>query len=155
MAVPDHCSAYVLDRQQYWLKPVSNTFHGLDIFAPVAAHLASGVSPERLGEPTSSVVRLHVPGPERRGEFANGRIVYADRFGNLVSNLRSSDLPAEGVWVEVGGKRIESLSESYAGGGPLLALVGSHGYLEVARNLGSAAAEMGIGVGAGVKVWSA
>ena len=153
MAVPDRCKAFVLDRQEYWLTPVSNTFHGRDIFAPVAAHLATGVPPERLGEPVSSVVWLNLPRPERQGEAVSGRIVYVDSFGNLVSNLRISDLPGESLWVEVGGKRVEGLRHSYEGGGPLVALVGSHGCLEIARNLGSAAVELGAGVGDVVTAW--
>ncbi|MCH8206579.1 MAG: SAM-dependent chlorinase/fluorinase [Chloroflexi bacterium] len=148
--VPDGCAAYVLDRDRHWLKPTSDTFHGRDIFAPVAAHLATGVRPEDLGTPTPTVQCLAIPQAVERGDIIEGRIIHVDRFGNLVSNIRLAG--ASPVAVGIAGTRIPGLSHSYAGGREVLALVGSHGYLEVALREGSAAKHLGAGVGARVDV---
>jgi len=142
----------VLNQQKYWLKPLSYTFHGRDIFAPVAAHLAAGVTPEELGEPVERVVCLDVPSPVRQGDVIQGRIIHIDRFGNLTSNVRLGGVVEKSVQVEIGGRRIQGLSRSYAGSKGMLAITGSHGYLEIAVREGSAAQQLGAKVGARVKV---
>ena len=150
--VPDGFSAYALTRDEYWRRPVTDTFHGRDIFAPVAAHLARGVPPEQLGDIVDQVTCLNIYPPDRRGGAVEGRVIFVDHFGNLVSNIRSGHLPGDGVEVEVGGRTIRELVRSFAEGGHLLALVGSHGFLEVAARNGSAAARLGVGVGSSVRV---
>ena len=150
--VPPGCTAYVLNRDQYWLKPVSNTFHGRDIFAPAAATLAAGISHEELGEAVDEVVCLYLLRTLVKGNVIEGRIIYIDRFGNLVSNIRQSDLPDTSVRVEVEGTAIHGVGRTYASGTGLLAIIGSHGYLEIAETQGSAAQHLGARVGTGVKV---
>lgn len=150
--LPRGCAAYALSREEFWRKPVSYTFHGRDIFAPAAAHLAAGVPPEKLGDPLDRLVCLNVPRPQKRGNTILGRIIYVDRFGNLVSNIRLDGANGERVEVEIEGRRISGLSRSYAGGPELLAIIGSHGYLEVAVRNGSAMQLIGAGMGSRVKV---
>ena len=149
--VPDGCRAYSLDRREYWLHRVSDTFHGRDILAPVAAHLAAGVPPEDLGEPLDSLVRLAVPRPRSVDGWREGQVIYVDRFGNLVSNIRMETPTGwDGFEVGIGGALIRGLSRSYAGADGLLAIVGSSGYLEVAAKNGSAARQLAAGVGSKV-----
>ena len=150
--LPDECAAYVLNLDRYWLKPTSKTFHGRDIFAPAAAHLASGVSPEELGEPIATLQCLDIPRPAERHGVIEGRVIHVDRFGNLVSNIRLDNQTPGSVLVKIAGRRIQGLSRSYAAAGEILAIVGSHGYLEVALRNGSAAKQLGAGVGAKMEV---
>ena len=152
VSVPERCAAYVLDRCEYWLEPVSSTFHGRDIFAPVAAHVAAGVEPERLGTAVDKLVCLDLPGPVVEEDTIWGRVIYVDRFGNLVCNIRPSDVACRQADIEIGGRLIRGLSRTFADGDGLLALIGSHGYLEVALTEGSAAEHLRAAVGAGVKV---
>ena len=152
--LPEGCRAYVLDRDELWLKPLSGTFHGRDIFAPVAAHLSAGVEPEEMGRPVDHTVSLYVPQPVERDNAIHGRIIYVDRFGNLVSNIRPGDFAGDSVDVEIEGTSIRGLSRSYAGGEGPLAIVGSHDYLEIAVNEGSAAERLQARVGTSVKLRS-
>ncbi len=150
--LPEACSAYVLDRDEYWLKPVSNTFHGRDIFAPVAAHLSNGVAPDALGTPVEEIVCLNVPRPLEKGNVISGRVIHIDHFGNLVSNIRSGAVTGSRVEVEVKGRSIRGLSLSYASPTGLLAIVGSHGYLEIAERNGNASDLLGAMVGTSIRV---
>ena len=150
--VPGGCSAYSLTNQEYWRHPVSRTFHGRDIFAAVAGHLSRGVPPQELGEEVDSVLALYVPAPVARDGVVEGWILFVDHFGNLVSNIRSADLPGSEVQVEIGGVPIAGLSRTFADSEGLLALVGSRDYLEIAEANGSAAERLGVGVGARVRV---
>ena len=144
--VPRACAAFTLNREEYQLKPVSNTFHPRDVFAPTAAHLSKGIPPEALGEPVDQVVCLGIPQPIERQGVIQGRIIYVDRFGNLISNIGRSSVIKGSVTVKIEGSRIEGLSRSYSGEG-LVALIGSQGYLEVAIGRGSAAQRLGANVG--------
>jgi hypothetical protein len=158
VALPPSLAAYSLETPRYWLHPVSRTFHGRDIFAPVAAHLSLGATPEDMGRPVEDMVWLAAPQPETRGNVTHGEVVYADNFGNLVTNIPAGALEQEGeTLVEVKGRRITGLAQTFSHGdsspgGVLLALVGSHGYLEVAVRNGSAALTLGAGVGEPVRV---
>ena len=76
-----------LTNPKYFLKPVSHTFHGRDIFAPAAAHLSRGISLASLGNPISDPVLLDLPDPVFKKNSLTGRVLYADRFGNLITNL--------------------------------------------------------------------
>ena len=151
-ALPEDCRAYVLNRPEYWLQPLSDTFHGRDLFAPVAAHLSRGVSAEELGEPVNELVCLHVPSPVATGDGVKGRIIHVDHYGNLVSNITAADMPGVAVQVEIAGQRISGISRSFAEGGELVAIIGSHSYLEVARRNGDGAGYLGAGVGSVVTV---
>lgn len=145
-------SAVALANAGYFLSPVSATFHGRDVFAPVAAHLSRGVPLASFGPPLDELVVL--PGrtlESRTGEIV-GEVVTIDHFGNAITNIPGSllDDPARTV-VSVAGQEIVGVSHHYAERPGLLALVGSAGCLEVAVNGGSAAA-LGIGVGDRVAV---
>jgi S-adenosylmethionine hydrolase len=155
--VPPGCAAYQLTNPDYWLHPVSSTFHGRDIFAPVAAHLSLGVAPQALGTPVADLVWLPGLQPAREDGAILGEVLYADHFGNLITNISSQDLAGYTVTeVEISNRRIPRLSGTYHGGdapaGELVALIGSHGYLEIARPDGSAAAALGVGAGEPVRV---
>ncbi len=133
--------------------PVSATFHGRDIFAPVAAYLVQGGLLERVGPEAASPVRLARVRPERTASGVQGVIERADRFGNLATNLPAG-LVAGAVDVAVAGRSLGPLQATYAdvAAGTPLALVGSDGFLEIAVRDGSAAAIPGFGPGAAVSV---
>ncbi len=149
--LPRGCAAFTLDRPEFWRHPVSRTFHGRDLFAPVAAHLALGTSPEDLGVETDHLDVLPLPRPREGAGRVDGNVIYVDHFGNLVTNIRLDGAPTV-VGVEVAGRTISGLSPSYQAGGGLLAIVGSHGYLEVAWTRDSAARRLGAKVGTPVTV---
>jgi S-adenosylmethionine hydrolase len=140
------------------LFPVSATFHGRDVFAPVAAHLANGLSLGELGPPVKDPLLLPDPQPQRLpGGQLRAEIVHVDRFGNLVTNVKS--LTEQGsalgdIRIVVEGQSL-TVQRTYTDVAPgtLLALVGSDGYLELAVRDGSATEQLGIGVGAPVQVW--
>jgi S-adenosylmethionine hydrolase len=156
--VPPGCAAYQLTNPQYWVHPVSRTFHGRDIFAPVAANLSLGTSPETLGQRITELVWLPTPEPTCEGNTIQGRVVTTDHFGNLITNISDQSLAGAGaVQVEIKGRRITGLSRTFHDeeskeAGPLLALVGSHGYLEIALRDGNAAGELMAGPGEPVYV---
>lgn len=151
--MPDGCNAFVLDRSEYWLPNVSNTFHGRDIFAPVAAHLASGVRPESLGRPVDDLISFDLPIPRMEGDDIVGRIIFVDSFGNLVSNITLDPENISEAKVMIAGRQIDGMSRSYFDApSQLLAMVGSLGYLEIAVNNGSAQEFLNVGVGAQVTV---
>ena len=158
VSLPSDCAAYYLTNSRYWLSPLSPTFHGRDIFSPVAAHLSLGVSPDQLGQPTREMVWLPVPQPTRSGNNISGEVLYADHFGNLVTNIPARELAdAALLEVEIKGRRINQLSRTFhdqdavqAGG--LLALLGSHGYLEIAVTDGSASTVLSVDTGEPVHV---
>ena len=152
--------AYELTESQYWLPDVSRTFHGRDVFAPVAAHLARGTPPEKMGHRIFDAVRLPLDAPVRHPDgHISGQVVYADRFGNLITDIPADWVGPEsesGSWhCEVDGQRIARLSTAYSEvlQGELLALISSAGTLEIAVREGSAAQLLGIGTGAPVRVY--
>ncbi|NLW49619.1 MAG: SAM-dependent chlorinase/fluorinase [Candidatus Brocadiaceae bacterium] len=137
---------------QYFLKERSATFHGRDVFAPVAAHLAEGVEPQKLGPARKALESLHLPRPVRCADGSlRGEIIYIDHFGNLITNIRRATLdrsfggPPEQLQLRVKRRLVPGIRSTYADGadGELLALVGSSGHLEVAVNGGSAARMLG------------
>jgi S-adenosylmethionine hydrolase len=152
LPVPVGCQAYVLENPKYWRSPVSNTFHGRDVFAPVAAHLAMGVQPTSLGPETDALVALPQTEPERTPDSIAGEIVYIDSFGNLLTNISGDAMARGDAIVEIGGRAIEGPVRTFADTDGLMALVGSLGYLEIALRDGSAAAELGVAVGEPVNV---
>jgi S-adenosylmethionine hydrolase len=157
--------AYHLDNPNYWLPSVSNTFHGRDIFAPVAAHLASGAHSERIGSPISldSLVKLPIGAPRvhRSGKSVTvvGQIVHVDRFGNIITNLPERLLAPilerhERPVVEVGGHTIKGLGQSYTDvkEGQPVALIGSERLLEIAVRNANAAHRMKVRTGDPVRI---
>jgi len=142
--------AVTLDNTQYHLPHVSRTFHGRDVFAPVAAHLANGIPLEALGTQTDTLQTFPLSEPSVSGDTITCHVIYADVFGNLFTDL--TEERTGGVWlaaVEAGGTVIDGLSNSYSSapaGGPL-ALFGSSGHLEIAVRNGSARRMLGVEVG--------
>lgn len=155
--VPQGCSARALTQSQFWLDPVSNTFHGRDIFSPVAAHLSLGVDEHEMGPLVERMEFLAGPQPSIKssgqGSEIRGEVVYTDHFGNLVTNITAEDLRQPGgVTVEIKGHSIPGLSKTFHGDRPaadgvLVALISSSGYLEIAVRDGSAAHYLAAGVG--------
>ena len=146
-----------LTNPRFWRASVSPTFHGRDIFAPVAAALSLGFPPIEFGEPIASVEMLPMPQPYKRADGSLlGHILHIDSFGNLISDIRSDDLPKNGrmVIIEVGGELIYGLSHTYAQGSGLLALIGSSGYLEISLKGGSASSILDAQIGDEVRLKS-
>jgi S-adenosylmethionine hydrolase len=152
LPVPPNCKAYVLQEPKYWRSTVSNTFHGRDVFAPVAAHLANGVKPANLGAETDVLVALPERLPEILFNSVKGAVVYVDSFGNLITNISGEAIGQGDALVEIGGRTIEGPVRTFADTDGLMALVGSFGFLEIALRDGSAAAELGVAVGETVRV---
>lgn len=163
--VPPALRAFHLTNPDYWLHPVSNTFHGRDIFTPVAAHLSRGVAPGSLGEPTTQLTWLPLPQPRVTPEGIGGDIIYCDVYGNLISSIPATLLEGREISeVRIRGRSIRRLSTTFLDigdsaqasilerGPELIALFGSHGYLEVAVPNGSAAAVLSAGPGEPVTV---
>jgi S-adenosylmethionine hydrolase len=157
--------AFHLVNSDYWLASISTTFHGRDIFAPVAAHLASGAQPERMGEPVpvEGLVKLPMGAPRvyRAGKTTTvlGQIVHVDRFGNIITNLPERLLDpllenATTVAVEIGGHSIKGLANAYTHvkEGQPLALIGSENLLEIAIRNSNAAHRMKVRIGDPVRL---
>jgi S-adenosylmethionine hydrolase len=143
--------------EHYFLNPVSATFHGRDIFAPVAGWLAKAFQTEAFGEEITDYVRFSLPRPKATGSTRKGLVLRVDTFGNLVTNFTAEDLPqgasADGkINLQVGGKRVEKLAQTFAQGaaGEPVAIVGSSGFVEIAVNKGQAARVLGVNRGAEV-----
>jgi S-adenosyl-L-methionine hydrolase (adenosine-forming) len=134
-----------LNRPEFFLTPVSQTFHGRDVFAPVAAHLSLGVPLEALGDPISDWVRLSPAGMARRaGDEIVGRVIHVDHFGNVITNIGEDllvGIDRTQVRVTIRGSRLRGISATYAAvaRGELLALISSSGTLEIAVREGNAA----------------
>jgi S-adenosylmethionine hydrolase len=147
--------AFSLTKPEFWRQPVSPTFHGRDIFAPVAARLSLGEPPEAFGERINSLVVIPVTRPQKttNGTFT-GHIIHLDSFGNLITDIRETDLPQqqETIVISVAGKHIHGISRTYAERSGLLAIVGSTGHLEISLQNGSAGDFLGVGVGDQVKI---
>ena len=130
-----------LNKPRFWLPQISNSFHGRDIFAPVAAHLARGVPFEEMGDPFENPQRLSIPHPVKTEEGWVGQVLRVDHFGNLVTNLTRTELDGcDGVMVTVKGKTLHGLSVTFGdqASGELIAMLDSSGYLAVSLVNGSA-----------------
>lgn len=141
---------YHLNKTQFWLPEVSNTFHGRDIFSPVAAHLAAGTPIDHLGVLIDDPVRLIMPQPVRTQFGWRGQIVLIDVFGNIATNLEDKLVKAaEKVTMKIAGRIIEGLVQSYgeSKSGNLVALIDSEGFLEVAEVNGNCAKTLQVTVG--------
>jgi S-adenosylmethionine hydrolase len=146
--------AVSLTKPEYWLSHISATFHGRDIFAPVAAHLSQGKTPESFGERIASLSTAPLLYPRKTITGITGHIVHIDNFGNLITNIRGQDLPGKkgSIQVTVGSKKITGLTKTYSEGDGLLALIGSHGYMEISLKNGNASGFMGVGTGDQVRI---
>lgn len=150
-----------IDAEHYFLQPLSNTFHGRDIFAPVAAYLAKGVDPEKFGPEITDFVRFNAPRPKPvDAKTIRGVVLKVDRFGNLVTNFTPQDAPAlfqpdaAGFKISVGKREITSMRANYSEGAPgeVFGVLGSMGYLEISANRAAAAQLAGAAKGTGVIV---
>lgn len=149
--------AFRLSRPELWREQVSHTFHGRDVFAPVAGHLAKGMAPHAVGEPTSEWIRLDLPQAEKSESGIRGEVIFVDDFGNLISNI-------PGDWIRESASGIAEVAVESRPVGPLVAtygeaepgrpvaLISSFDTLEVAVNHGSAAAALDAKVGTPVTV---
>ena len=155
---PPEIAAVHLTNPDYWLRPVSQTFHGRDIFTPVAAHLSLGVAPEEMGDAIDNLFYLPMAQPRLQGETITGQIIYQDVYGNLVSNIPAHSLPAgRSIEVRIEGRTITGLSRTFndprhGSNARLIALLGSHGYLEIAAPNGRADTLLDIDRSEGVQV---
>jgi len=144
-----------LTNPQYWLAEVSNTFHGRDIFSPVAAHLAVGIPLEKMGTPINDPVRLRMPQPIKIPGGWRGQVVLIDIFGNIATNL-NADLVKKNtnVVLKIASRSIQGLVKSYGEGkaGDVVALVDSENFIEVAVVNGNGAQNLGVTIGERVEL---
>ncbi len=147
--------------EHYFLEPRSNTFHGRDIFSPVAASLAKGVETSRFGEEITDYVRFAAPRPKPIDERTlRGVVLKVDRFGNLITNITPQDIPKlfgetpAAFKIAIGKGQVSRMCVNYAEGGPgeAFGILGSMGFLEIATNRGSAFQLLGVGKGTDVNV---
>ena len=142
-----------LTNPAYWLPRVSATFHGRDIFAPVAAHLSLGVPRDALGEPIDDWVKLSAcANAARLGEEIVGRVVHIDRFGNAITNIGEEMLAGMDrarVVVRIGAHSLRGIKPTYVAvaSGEALALISSSRQIEIAVRDGNAAQTLGIRIG--------
>lgn len=140
-----------LTNPEFWRTPTpSATFHGRDIFAPVSAHLANGVPLEELGtviEP-STLVQLPIPELTKTATEITGSIQYIDHFGNLITNIPAADVIGKSWSIRINQRQIPT-GQTYSDRplGELIALIGSHGWVEIAVNGGSAQSELQLELG--------
>jgi S-adenosyl-L-methionine hydrolase (adenosine-forming) len=145
--------------EHYFLNPVSTTFHGRDIFAPVAAWLSKSWQTASFGEEVSDLVRFGIPKPRASGKTIKGVVLRIDGFGNLLTNFTPQEIPAltdpDGKFTLCAGNtQISKIVPTFAQGAANepIAVIGSSGYLEISVNKGNAARTLGIGRGAEVTV---
>jgi S-adenosylmethionine hydrolase len=148
----------VISNAKLMRREISRTFHGRDVFAPAAAHLARGVAPTEYGKRVKDFICGLEGSPEQVAQnIWAGAILKVDRFGNLITNLRVdqfSDVKTRPIELRVGLQRVHRLALTYseAAIGEVFAIVGSSGYIEIAANQASAAQTLGCGVGASVEL---
>jgi S-adenosyl-L-methionine hydrolase (adenosine-forming) len=147
--------------EHYFHQPVSNTFHGRDVFAPVAAYLAKQVDSHKFGDEIEDYVKFAAPRPKPAGENRIRAVVLkVDRFGNLITNVTPQDVPAlfsekPGTFkIVVGNKEVTEIRTSYAEGAPgqVFGILGSMGYLEIAANRAPATQITGANKGSEVSI---
>jgi S-adenosylmethionine hydrolase len=151
------CEAVELVNPEFFLQPVSNTFHGRDIFAPVAAHLTLGRRLSDLGPALETVQAFPSwRSPQRPDGALAGRVIFIDGFGNLITDVVADDLPQGPgrLSVQIAGREFTGLQHSFQDGPEYVVYVGSSGYLEVAKRNGNASEALHAERGAPVLVWS-
>ena len=147
---------FQLVNPKYMLPKVSSTFHGRDIFAPATAFLDKGVVPEEFGPEITDPKTPRYATVDWKGESLNGEVLHIDGFGNIITNINEKLVPASGS-LKITLQKITlqlTFFQTYAEAKPKeqLALIGSHGFLEIALNQGSAAKKFGAKIGDSVKV---
>lgn len=147
-----------ITNERYFLHPLSRTFHGRDVFSPVAAHLASGIPPARFGKRIDDYLRLDFTSPAPTGKnIWTGTILKVDRFGNLATNFHIDQLPGvktRAFEMRIGTRAVSRLALTFTECEPdeIFVVVGSSGYLEIASNQGSAAKALGSSAGSPVQL---
>jgi hypothetical protein len=145
-----------LVNQHYWRPRVSNTFHGRDVFAPVAAHLSLGIDPTSLGPELSEPITLPSHSAVTFGNRWQGEVQFVDDFGNLITNIHTCKMKTLPVKVSISGSPREMLRwvRTYSDGstGELVSLFSSDGFFEIAEVNGNAAKLLGISAGAVVEL---
>lgn len=147
-----------VNAEKYFLHPVNRTFHGRDVFSPVAAHLAAGIKPAQFGKRIEDYLRSNFDKPTQVGKHCwRGTIIKADHFGNLATNFHIDQFPdvrTRAFSLQVGPQTITRLALTFSecAPGELFAIVGSSGYLELAASEASAAQMLGCGAGAPVEL---
>jgi S-adenosylmethionine hydrolase len=148
--------AYRITNKSLFLNSVSHTFHGRDIFAPVAAHLARGAPIESVGPRILDFIKKTLPGPRPQGDRLLGLVLRIDKFGNIITNLRLHHLGPD-FTIRVAGLAITRLCSNFseAEPGEFFAIEGSTGFIELALNQGSAANRLSVERGAEIELESA
>lgn len=148
-----------LDNSSFWRENPSNTFHGRDIFAPVAAHLSLGVPFSELGTPVQKLVTYRWAIPIADKDGIQGWIMHIDHFGNLISNISDAMIrehiePGRSIRIYVGNTILHSILPAYGSvpDGEPVAYIGSTGKLEVAINKGNAREMLGVEKGAQISI---
>lgn len=143
--------------EHYYLQPVSKTFHGRDIFAPIAAWLSKGSQAASMGDEISDYKKFAMPKPKPAEGALKGVVLRVDSFGNLVTNFRPEDLPASAlehgaVQFQIGSQTVSRLVDTFAKGNPgePFAYIGSNGFVEFGVNRGNASKALGAGRGVSV-----
>jgi S-adenosylmethionine hydrolase len=140
--------------EKYFLQPLSRTFHGRDIFAPAAAHLARGARPSSFGKTIEDHLKIAFAEPQRIARRVwCGTVLHTDRFGNLITNFhvdQFGDVTTRPFSMHIGPRQIHRLALTFADSEPgeVFVIVGSSGYLEIAANQAPAAKLLGCGTGA-------
>jgi len=148
----------VITNPKFALKDVSRTFHGRDIFAPAAGHLARGAKPAQFGKLISDYIRIEGAEPTELADNRwRGTIIKADRFGNLITNFHIDDffaIKTNPFTMRAGSVVIRRLALTFSDAerGELAVIAGSSGYLEISANQASAARELGCGPGSPVEL---
>ncbi len=143
-------SVFELTNEKFFASSVSRTFHGRDIFAPVAAHLSKGIEPYEFGAEIKDYIYSETAKPERISEReVEAAIIHTDRFGNLITNLTKKDLP-ESFALTVGAATVKVLREFFAEAeaGELFLIEGSAGFLEIVAFQASASKLLSVETGA-------
>ena len=152
---------FQLTNEKFFRSPVSHTFHGRDIFAPVAGALSRGVQPEEFGDVITDYVRLAPLAPTRAMDGSlNAAIIHIDRFGNCITNITrreiTDEMIARGIVLQIGAHQVRSFRRFFAEGNmglrELFAIWGSAGFLEIAAACASAAQLLGVERGETVRV---
>jgi S-adenosylmethionine hydrolase len=140
--------------EHYFLQPLSKTFHGRDVFAPIAAWLSKGWQTASMGDEITDYKKFALPKPKATDGVVKGIVMRVDAFGNLVTNFRAEDLPESAltngeVKFQVGSQAVSRMVPTFASGnaGEPVAYVGSAGYVEIAVNKGNASRTLSIGRG--------
>lgn len=147
--------AVAITNPSFWRHPVSSTFHGRDIFAPVTAHLSLGTPIEEFGESVDALRVLQIVRPQVEPDGGlKGHIIHIDHFGDLITDIEREHLQSSDLMIEISGRKVRGLSACYAEGDDVLALVDSTDHLEIAAKTGNAAKLLGAKVGDELKVWN-